>query len=207
MLTFGGVQRLTLHYDPHWPRSTSSQSPTPCCNSTNSRIKRKVHDWTGDILSRLKAGNSLSSWERPRCWFSTPVDMKVNRTSEFSDLDGWVNIFGNNVHVKTQLHRSNAYLHSWILLFSIFVAILCPIMMILSLNVPQTKAFSWGFLFNVLHCLPHIRQEPVGVGQGAPLPQLQVYIMLQLLAKVVQLQVFLLQIPGETTLQLLQPAV
>lgn len=170
MLMVGGLQRLTLHYDPHWPRSTSSQSPPPCSNSTNSWLKRKVHDWTGDILSQLKAGNSLSSWERPRCWFSTPVDMEVNRTSEFSDLDGWVNIFGNNVHVKTQLHRSNTYLHSWILLFSIFVTILCPIMMILSLNVPQTKAFSWGFKgpWKPVQCSALLTSHKTGTCRSGP---------------------------------------
>jgi len=56
-------------------------------------------------------------------------------------------------------------------------------------------------------CVPHVSQEAVGVGHSAPLSQLLIDIMLQLPAEVVQLKVFLFQIPGEATLQLLQPAV
>lgn len=30
--------------------------------------------------------------------------MKVNGTPKFSDLDGWVNIFGNNVYLQVHSH-------------------------------------------------------------------------------------------------------
>lgn len=52
--------------------------------------------------------------------------------------------------------------------------------------------------------VPHISQEAIGVGHHPLLSLLLVFIVLQLCAEVVQLQVFLLQIPSEVTLQLLQ---
>lgn len=55
--------------------------------------------------------------------------------------------------------------------------------------------------------VPHISQEAVGVSQRPPLAESLLYIMQQLSAEVVQLQVFLLQVPGEATLQLQQSGV
>lgn len=60
--------------------------------------------------------------------------------------------------------------------------------------------FSESVITKPKRSVPDVSQVAVGVSHRAPLSQPQVYIMLQLVAKVIQLQVFFLQIPGEATL-------
>lgn len=56
-------------------------------------------------------------------------------------------------------------------------------------------------------CVPNVSQEAVGVGHGASLVQVHLDILLQLPGEVLQVQVPVDQIPGEATLQPLQPEV